>query len=269
MRKPVNAVLGSTIVAVFVLVAIGGHIWTPYNPLGLNLLARFHAPDAAHWLGTDAFGRDVLSRLMAGAGTSLLVSVLTVALALIAGVVLGSLSGYFGGWLDRIIMALIDAMMAFPGILLALGLLTVLGAGFTGIVLALGIAYTPAVTRVLRGTVLTLRSLDYINASRMSGNGEIYTLARHVLPNCLAPLTVLVTSMLGWVILAESALSFLGMGVPPPAPTWGNMLADALGVIDQAPWLGIFPGLCLSITLLGINLLGDALRDWLDPKMRG
>ena len=137
------------------------------------------------------------------------------------------------------------------------------------IIFALGLAYTPSVTRVVRGSVLFLREKEFIEASRVMGNSELYTMCRHVLPNCLAPLTVLATSMFGYVLLAESALSFLGLGVPPPAPTWGNMLAGSRPYIDQAVWLGIFPGLCISLTLLGINLLGDALRDKLDPRMRG
>jgi peptide/nickel transport system permease protein len=166
-------------------------------------------------------------------------------------------------------MAFNDALLAFPGILLALGLLAVFGANKYGIIVALGLAYAPSVARVVRGTVLSLREREFIAASRVMGNSELYTMARHVLPNTVAPLTVLATSMFGYVLLAESALSFLGLGVPPPAPTWGNMLAGGRPYIDQAVWLGIFPGLCISLTLLGINLLGDAVRDRLDPRMRG
>jgi peptide/nickel transport system permease protein len=185
------------------------------------------------------------------------------------GTTIGLFSGYMRGWTDRIIMAFNDALLAFPGILLALGLLAVVGANKYGIILALGIAYTPSVARVVRGTVLSLREREFIAASRVMGNSELFTMARHILPNCIAPLTVLATSMFGYVLLAESALSFLGLGVPPPAPTWGNMLAGSRPYIGQAMWLGIFPGLCISLTLLGINLLGDAVRDRLDPRMRG
>jgi peptide/nickel transport system permease protein len=166
-------------------------------------------------------------------------------------------------------MAFNDALLAFPGILLALGLLAVFGANKYGIIVALGIAYAPSVARVVRGSVLSLREKEFIDASRVIGNSEVYTMLRHVLPNCIAPLTVLATSMFGWVLLAESALSFLGLGVPPPAPTWGNMLSSARPFLSQAAWLGIYPGLCISLTLLGINLLGDAIRDKLDPRMRG
>jgi peptide/nickel transport system permease protein len=167
------------------------------------------------------------------------------------------------------VMACNDALLAFPGTLLALGLLAVFGATPYGIVAALAIAYTPSVTRIVRGTVLSLREKEFVAASRVMGNSELFTMARHILPNCIAPLIVLATSMFGWALLAESALSFLGLGVPPPAPTWGNMLAASRPYIESAVWLGIVPGLCISVSLLGINLLGDALRDRLDPLMKG
>jgi peptide/nickel transport system permease protein len=209
----------------------------------------------------------VLSRIMAGATTSVIVALVTVVLAVSVGVLVGGVSGYRRGWTDRIIMAFTDALLAFPGILLALGVMIVVGASRFGIVLALGLAYMPSVARVVRGTVLSIREKEYIEASRVLGNSELYTLARHVLPNAIAPVAVLATSMFGWVLLAESALSFLGLGVPPPAPTWGNMLAASRSYMENASWLGIAPGLCIALTLLGINLLGDALRDRLDPRM--
>jgi peptide/nickel transport system permease protein len=264
-----NAVLGGLIIGIVGVCALLGAVWTPFDPLKINFAARLQPPSSAYWLGTDEFGRDVLSRLMSAAATSVWISLLTVTAAILAGTVIGMLTGYLRGWTDRILMAFNDALLAFPGILLALGLLAVMGANKYGIILALGLAYTPSVARVVRGTVLSLREKEYVDASRVMGNSEIYTMARHILPNCIAPLTVLATSMFGWVLLAESALSFLGLGVPPPAPTWGNMLASSRSFIGQAVWLGIFPGLCISLTLLGINLLGDALRDKLDPRMRG
>ncbi len=270
MKLPApNALLGSVIVGGLIIAAAVGAVWTPYDPLAIDFKARLAAPGAAHWLGTDEFGRDVLSRLMAGATTSAWISLLTVISAIVAGTAIGVFTGYVRGWADRAIMACNDALLAFPGILLALGLLAVVGANPYGIILALGLAYTPSVTRIVRGTVLGLREKEFIEASRVLGNSESYTMWRHILPNCVAPLTVLATSMFGWVLLAESALSFLGLGVPPPAPTWGNMLSAARPFLEQAAWLGIFPGLCISLTLLGINLLGDAVRDRLDPRMRG
>jgi len=268
-RLPLNAVIGGLIVIIIVAVAITAAFWTPHDPLRINFATRLKAPGGAFLLGTDEFGRDVLSRLMAGTLSSVWISTLTVFLAITAGTFLGVLTGFVRGWTDRVIMAFNNALLAFPGLLLALGLLAVVGANKYGIILALGLAYTPSVTRIVRGTVLSLREREFIESSRVLGNSEIYTMWHHVLPNCIAPLTVLATSMFGWVILSESALSFLGLGVPPPAPTWGNMLAASRPFLDQAAYLSIFPGLCISFALLGINLLGDAIRDRLDPRMRG
>lgn len=267
MRVRANAVIGGTLIGLLAAVSATAMFWTPYDPLRINLRARLRAPSDLFWLGTDEFGRDVISRLMAGAATSALVALLTVVAAVVLGVVIGVVAGFVRGWLDRVLMAVNDTLLAFPGILLALGLMAVIGPNKWGIILALGLAYAPSVVRVVRATVLSVREREYIEASRVIGNSEIYTMARHVLPNCTAPIVVLATSMFGWVVLAESALSFLGLGVPPPAPTWGNMLSAARPYLDQAPWLSIAPGLCIALTLLGINLLGDALRDKLDPRM--
>ncbi|MGB3430457.1 ABC transporter permease [Achromobacter sp.] len=267
-RLPANALIGGVIIAIVVGAALIGAVWTPRDPLGISFASRLKPPGAQFWLGTDEFGRDVLSRLMVGASTSVWISLLTVSFSVVLGTAIGVLTGFVRGWTDRIIMAFNNALLAFPGLLLALGLLAVVGANKYGIILALGLAYTPSVTRIVRGTVLSLREKEFIESSRVLGNSELYTMFRHVLPNCVAPLTVLATSMFGWVILAESALSFLGLGVPPPAPTWGNMLASARPFMAQATYLSIFPGICISLTLLGINLLGDAVRDRLDPRMR-
>jgi peptide/nickel transport system permease protein len=204
---------------------------------------------------------------MAGAAASVLVALLTVTFALVLGMSVGIVAGYVRGWTDRIIMVVNDALLAFPGILLALAMMIILGANKFGIVVALGLAYTPSVVRMMRGTVMSIREKEYIEASRVMGNSELYSMVRHVLPNSIAPIAVLATSMFGWVLLSESALSFLGLGVPPPAPTWGNMLASARPYMETAAWLGIAPGLCIALTLLGINLLGDSLRDKLDPRM--
>ncbi|KGM33278.1 ABC transporter permease [Inquilinus limosus] len=267
-RIRANAAIGGLIIGILVATALVSAVWTPYDPLKIDILSRFKPPTAAHWLGTDEFGRDVLSRAMSGAATSAWISLLTVATAVTGGTLVGVLTGYMRGWVDRVIMVFNDALLAFPGILLALGIMAILGANKYGIILALGLAYMPSVVRVVRGTVLSIRGREYVEASQIMGNSELFTMARHVLPNCIAPLTVLATSMFGWVLLSESALSFLGLGVPPPAATWGNMLAAARPYIGTAPWLGVFPGLCISLTLLGINLFGDAIRDRLDPRMQ-
>ncbi len=267
MRLRANALVGGVLVAVVAAMAAIAFAWTPHDPLAIDLAHKLKAPSAAHWWGTDEFGRDVLSRAMTGAATSGVIALATVAIAVALGVGVGLLAGYLRGWTDRVLMAFNDALLAFPGILLAMGMMVVLGASRWGVVVALGLAYAPSVARVVRGTVLSLREKEFVEASRMIGNPETTTMWRHVLPNVVAPVAVLATSMFGWVLLAESALSFLGLGVAPPAPTWGNMLAGARPYLQSAVWLGIAPGLCIALTLLGINLLGDALRDRLDPRM--
>lgn len=268
MKKPaLNLLIGGTLIALVIAMGMTALFWTPYNPLGLNLSARTQPPSAQYWLGTDDFGRDVVSRLLVGASQSLTVAISTVLLAVTAGTLLGLIAGYVRGLTDRVLMVFSDAVLAFPGTLLALGLLVIMGPNTSGIILALGIAYTPSVLRIVRGSVLSAREREYVEASRVIGNSEFYTMVHHVLPNCVAPVVVLATSMFGWVVLAESGLSFLGLGVPPPAPTWGNMLSSARPFLERAPWLGLAPGLCIALTLLGINMLGDALRDRLDPRM--
>ncbi|WP_159998939.1 ABC transporter permease [Roseomonas sp. 18066] len=268
MRFRLNAVIGGLLMALLLATALLSTVWTPYNPLGVALRARLNAPSALHWLGTDEVGRDVVSRLMAGAGTSCLVALLTVTLAVLLGGAIGLVAGFARGWADRLLMLVNDALLAFPGILLALGLLAVLGASQWGIIAALGLAYAPTVARIVRGSVLSIREREFVEASRAIGNSELYTLWRHVLPGTASPLIVLATSMFGWAILAESALSFLGLGVPPPAPTWGNMLAAARPYLETAIWLSLSPGACIALALLGVNMLGDALRDRLDPRGR-
>jgi peptide/nickel transport system permease protein len=261
-----NAVLGGGIVTVLVLTVLLGLVWTPYDPIAVDLDRTLAAPSWTHWLGTDEFGRDVLSRAMLGARISTLIALGVVVAAVSVGLTLGLLAGFLRGWTDRVLMAAADAILAFPGMLLALALIAVVGPGGGSIVLALGVAYLPSVMRVVRSSVLSIREREYIEASKLAGDGVLYTMLRHVLPNAMPPLVVLATSLFGWVVLSESALSFLGVGVPPPAPTWGNMLAASRPYMEAAKWLSIAPGLCIAVTLLGVNMLGDALRDWLDPR---
>jgi peptide/nickel transport system permease protein len=266
MNRRLNFWIGAFLLSIILLMAVTAVFWTPADPMALDLRNRFLPPGGGNLLGTDEFGRDVLSRLMAGATQSLMVATFTVAFATFFGTLLGLVSGYTGGVTDRVLMVVSDAVLAFPGTLLALALLVVMGPNVYGIILALGIAYTPSMLRVVRGSVMSVREREYVEASHVIGNGEWTTMLRHVMPNCTAPITVLATSMFGWVILAESGLSFLGLGVPPPQPTWGNMLSTARDSIDRAVWLGVFPGLCISMTLLGVILLGDGLRDRFDPR---
>jgi peptide/nickel transport system permease protein len=265
-RLRLNLVIGGTLMGAVLALAVVALAWTPYDPVRTNLRRRLRPPSAEYWLGTDEFGRDVASRLMAGAVTSLGVAAATVVVALVIGIAIGLASGFLRGWVDRVLGAVNDTLLAFPGILLALGLLAVIGPSRSGIVLALGLAYAPTVARVVRGSVLSIREREFVEASRALGNSEGYTLLRHVLPHTAAPVIVLATSLFGWVILSESALSFLGLGVPPPAATWGNMLASARPFMGEAPLLSIAPGALIALCLLGVNLLGDALRDLLDPR---
>ncbi len=262
-----NQVIGIAIIVVAGLAALIGEVYTPYDPLALSIRDRLQPPSAEHWMGTDHFGRDVFSRLLKGAGVSLSVSFMTMAFALSLGVILGAIIGFYGGIADRLAMACVDALLAFPGLMLALAIMAVLGPNKYGVVLALGIAYTPSVVRVVRGQVLSIKQREFVEASTAMGNGTLYTLLRHVIPNCIGPLTVLGTALFAFALLSESALSFLGLGVPPPEASWGGMLADSRQYINRAFWLGLFPGLAISITLLGVNLFGDALRDRFDPRM--
>jgi peptide/nickel transport system permease protein len=203
---------------------------------------------------------------MLGARISAAIAIQSVVIAIVAGTLLGIVAGFLRGWVDRLLMTVSDAILAFPGLLLALGLIAVMGASRTSIVVALAIAYLPATIRVVRGTVLSIREREYVEASRVAGDSTLYTMWRLVLPNTVPPILVLATTLFAWVILSESALSFLGVGVPPPAPTWGNMLSSARPFLGTASWLGIAPGLCIVATLLGVNMLGDSLRDRLDPR---
>jgi peptide/nickel transport system permease protein len=261
-----NAILGMSLVGALLLTIGIGLVWMPYDPIAIDLAHPLGPPAPNHWFGTDEFGRDVLSRSMLGARISVLIALSTVVVAITFGTALGLLAGYLRGWTDRLLMMVTDAVLAFPGILLALALIAVLGSGNGSIVLALATAYTPSVVRVVRSTVLSVREREFIEASRSAGDSALETIVRHVLPNIFPPVVVLATSLFGWAMLSESALSFLGVGVPPPAPTWGNMLAASRPYMDLASWLSIVPGLCIAGTLLGINLLGDALRDWLDSR---
>ena len=261
-----NAILGMSLVGALLLTIVIGLVWMPYDPIAIDLEHPLSPPAIQHWFGTDEFGRDVLSRSMLGARISVLLALATVALAITLGTALGLLAGYLRGWTDRLLMTVTDTVLAFPGILLALGLIAVLGSSDSSIILALATAYTPSVVRVVRGTVLSIREREFIEASRSAGDSALGTMTRHVLPNILPPIVVLATSLFGWALLSESALSFLGVGVPPPAPTWGNMLSASRPYMDVADWLSIVPGLCIAGALLGVNLLGDALRDWLDPR---
>lgn len=266
-RRP-NAVVGSALVAIMLVAALVGILHTPYDPIAIDFQQRLSAPSATHWLGTDEWGRDVISRLLSGAVVSVGIAAMTSLIATSTGALIGAACGFYGRWLDKAVVAVMDALLAFPSLIMALAVVTIFGAGPYTPVLALSIAYLPSVVRVVRAAVLGLRRRDFVDASTIMGNSRRFTLFRHILPNTLAPVIVLATSIFGWALLAESALSFLGLGVPPPAASWGGMLADSRVYFEDAPWLALAPGFALSMSLLGINLFGDALRDYFDPRMK-
>ena len=263
-RSP-RSLLGAVLVTVVLLAGILGPVLSPYTPDTPDFAATLSPPSAAHWLGTDDLGRDTLARVLAGARISLLVGLGSVAAALLLGGAIGLVAGYLGGWTDGILMRCMDVRLAFPGILLALGITAALGASLVNTVIAIAAVNLPVLARVARGEALALRGREYVTAERALGFGTPSILLRCVLPNAMPPIVVQASLLLASSIITEAYLSFLGLGVQPPTPSWGNMLHDAVGFLDQAEWLAWFPGLAIFATVLGFNLLGDALRDALDP----
>lgn len=262
------SVLGLAVVILLILVSLFAGVVRPHDPLKISISTRTQGPSNLHYFGTDHFGRDIYSRVLSGAKISLTVGLVSVALGALIGIMFGAVGGYFGGWIDYVIVLVMDTIISFPATLLAIGLMSVMGLGVTNIIIALAFIGIPHYGRVVRGAVLSIREKEYIEAARASGSGHLKLLLIHVLPNAMAPLIVVTTIGVANAILIEAALSFLGLGVPPPAPSWGNMLADGRNFITQAPWMTIFPGIAISVTVLGFNTLGDGLRDVLDPKLK-
>ncbi|HEX9117994.1 MAG TPA: ABC transporter permease, partial [Anaerolineae bacterium] len=262
------AVVGLTISLLVVLVAILAPLLVPYDPLQLNIVDRLKPPSSAHWFGTDHLGRDILSRSIFGARISLEVGVVAVALGTILGLIAGAIAGYVGGRTDTAIMSLMDAIYAFPAILLALVLVATLGASLVTVMTAIAVVRIPIFARTVRASVLAEREKEYIEAARCLGQRQFWIFVRHILPNILAPLIVVTTTYFATAIVVEASLSFLGLGVPPPAASWGVMLNDGRKYMEAYPHVVIFPGLAISLTVLGFNLLGDGVRDVLDPRLR-
>ena len=262
------ALTGALIVAFFALVAIVGPRVAPYGPTQQHAQSRLQPPSSVHWLGTDEFGRDIFSRLLYGAGISFQVGVIAVGISGALGVLLGLISGYRGGWLDGALTLLMDVLFAFPAILLAIAITAMLGSSLVNVMLAIGIVNTPTFMRVVRGSVLAVRRTAYVEAASALGASTPRILALHVFPNITAPLIVHASLNFAFAVLAEASLAFLGLGNKPPSPSWGSMLSSSYGFLELAPWAALFPGLAIALTVLGFNLLGDGLRDALDPRLR-
>jgi len=263
-----SGVVGMVVLVLVVSAAIAGAIATPFDPTLVDFSSRLLPPSMRHWLGTDEWGRDVFSRLLSGAAITVSVAGMTTLLVTVFGALLGAFSGFVGGWFDRSVVALMDAFLAFPALVLAIAMTTVLAGSPVAPVIALAVAYMPYMVRVVRANVMTMRQRDFIAASKVMRNSAAFTLVRHIMPNTVAPVLVMATSLFGWALLAESALSFLGLGLAPPAASWGGMLADSRNYFADAPWLAIAPGVAISGALLGINLFGDFCRDYFDRKMK-
>lgn len=268
-EKPLGAV-GGGIFLVFLLAGLLADVIAPYGFNETDMLRRLEAPNWDYWLGTDHLGRDVLSRILIGAQLSMIVGFLAAGLATVVSIVLGVLCGYLGGRVDMLIQRMVDAWMTFPDLVLLIVVVSIVGPGVPQIVLILGLLYGIAGSRIVRGAVVSVRENMYTHASQSMGARTLHVLWRHILPNIMPVVIVLFTTRVGAVILAEAGLSFLGLGVPPPMPTWGGMLSDSgRSYMYLGPWLALAPGLCLTVVVYAINVYGDALRDLLDPRMRG
>jgi ABC-type dipeptide/oligopeptide/nickel transport system permease subunit len=263
-----GAVFGLAVFVGIVLMAIFAGVLAPYDPLAQGVGKANEAPTWAHWAGTDSFGRDMLSRIIYGSRIALAVGIVSVLLAMIVGVTLGLAAGYYGGWLDVVIMRVMDGLFAFPIIILAIALMAVLGFGVTNVIIAVAVGFIAPFARVTRADVLAVKEEPYIEAARLAGVSAPGIIARHVLPNVLAPIIVQAALRVSGAIITEAGLSFLGLGPPPPTPVWGSMIAEGRNFIVMAPHVSTIPGVALMITIVGLNLLGDGLRDTLDPRLR-
>lgn len=265
LRKP-PAAIGAVLTIMTVLASVFAPYLTPYDPIALNVIDRLQGPSAAHWLGTDELGRDILTRILYGARVSLKVGVISIAIAVAVGVPLGLASAYFRGFTDTVIMRTMDALAAFPAILLALAIVAALGPGVTNAMIAIGIVYLPAFSRLTRGSALAVQELDFVTAARSVGARDAYTMYRVILPNAIAPIIVHASLGFANAIIIEAALSFLGLGAQPPEPSWGAMLNQGRQFMTQTVAYSVASGSAIFLSVLGLNLVGDGLRDVLDPR---
>ncbi|HET7632651.1 MAG TPA: ABC transporter permease [Gemmatimonadaceae bacterium] len=271
LRRDARTWVAGGVIVLFIFAAVAAPLVARHDPLAMNLRAQLLPPSTAHWLGTDVQGRDVWARLVFGARVSLSVGVFSQVIALVLGLGAGLAAGYYGRWMDELVMRLADVTLAFPTLLLLIALVAALQPSLTVVFLTIGFVGWAAMARLVRGQVLVVRELEYVQASRALGARDGRVMLRHVLPNVVAPVVIAATLGIAAAIMAESSLSFLGLGVQPPAPSWGSMIADArnLAQLRSAPWTSVAPGLAIGLTVLAFNLLGDALRDALDPRGAG
>lgn len=269
LRRNKLAMFGLFIIIVLIIVAVFAPLIAPYDPDKMDFTAIKQPPSAKHLMGTDIFGRDEFSRIVHGSRVSIEVGVIAVSIMIVLGLILGAISGYFGGFLDTVIMRLADVFFAFPWVLGAIAIMTVLGPGLQNIMIAIGILGWASIARISRSSILSIKEVEYVEAARALGASHLRIIVKHILPNSMAPIIVYGTMSIGGAIITEAALSFLGLGVPPPHPAWGKMLAESLSYIYNAPWMMYFPGLAIAVTVLGFVLLADGLRDALDPRLKG
>ena len=269
LRRSGSLVAGAAILFLVVLSAVCAPQFSPYDPIDQDFASQLLPPSASHLFGTDEFGRDIFSRVVYGARVALRVGGVADAIATALGVLLGVAAGFFAGWLDSIITRLIDLMLAFPYLLLAMIVVAILGPGLTNAMLAIAIVYTPRIARVVRGVVLSVKEQEFVEAAQAMGAGTFRILGRFILPNIVSPIIVMATLTVGFMIVETAGLSFLGLGASPPTPEWGSMLATGRSFMLTSPWIATFPGLAILVTVVAFNLIGDGLRDLLDPRLRG
>ncbi len=268
LRRNRGAMAGLVVLALLVLMALLAPVIVPYDPIEVEARLRFIEPSQGHWMGTDKYGRDILSRVIAGARISLVIGFISVGIGTLAGVPLGLIAGWAGGWANAVIMRFTDAMLALPGLLLALSIVAALGPSLTNAMIAVGIGMVPTYVRLVQSSVLSARENVYVGAAQVTGCSPLRIIARHILPNVAAPVIVVSTLGMGTSILSASGLSFLGLGAQPPTPEWGATVADGRNFLTSAWWVSTFPSLAIMVTVLAINLFGDGLRDALDPRLR-
>ena len=269
IRSNPRIIIGVAIISGFMFCALLAPWISPYDPIKIDLRAKYKPPSANHLLGTDYVGRDVLSRLIWGTRVSLLTAILAIGFAAVFGLLLGVSSGYFGGVTDMIISRFVDIMLALPAFIMAIILMGVLGRGFTNMILAIGVGMSPRIARVVRGAALKIKENEFVEAARTFGYGDWRIIFRHIIPHCMTPVVVYATLLLGSAVMLEAGLSFLGLGIAPPAASWGLMVTEGADVMRNLPWIVSAAGFCIVLLVLGFNLLGDGLRDQLDPRLRG